>query len=1631
MKDILMSGGLDLVKSKALAAPGTLADCENYEVGIYPGYSPSGGFERFDGHISPSNTDVWDMVISNVSIKPGETANRTLSVTQDTIQTGLAFTHDGSRMYLLGTGSNRVYEFYLSTPWDITTAAHRPSAFLTVTTEDSNPQALAFSHESEAAGIDEGERMYVVGTANNAVYEYELFEPGNLVVGAAFLNSFSLAAQETSPNGISFSPDGLMMFISGNQVGQIHRYDLATPWNFTDGVTFVHSLDVSDYDNDLRGVQFTSDGHVFYVGVADGVLCFSCETAWDLTTAEFLTAHARGGVDNDNIYLSPDDGLLFILDPDDDLVHEYGWGFRPNETMEWSLAGNTGSLGVVVSTSIGFEDTTVRFAYWDPNDSLPPAATVTGANGATFTEGIESLFWDGNSFSFAAQDTEVKGVFFRDDGLTMFAAGHANKRIFKYTLALPWDIDTAAYSGVSFDVSVPVTSGPYGVWFKPDGTRMYVLDRDGGQVVQYNLAVPWDITTSVYTSVGGGGGFGFGFTISPDGVHLYIVGTATNSTDIPGGYIYEFTMTTAWDISTTGSLTNKTKITNLGNGAFEEAQINAIAFEPDGLTMYLHMPALLEFHTYELTTAWDTSTLTPTAHYFHHDVTESTGIFVDGPRFFLHYDQEIYKYDFYHHAEFTALRDATDTVVEYQDALFGVSEVFREAITEVPGSGPVLGEKWYKGSLYAVRDYYRFNFRAGSGLEPQVGQHVLIGDGDEEGFGSGSVFFSHEGIVREIVLESGEWADDSATGTILVEPLDNAFAWENRLGYGIKNNYLWMLGEFYFESGSVEPEPGQSLIGDTSTSEIKVWRVELQSGSWEDGDAAGVIYFNHQGGPITPGEDMDRSSPVAANVMTAVDPYPTVYSAILTEASMEFHSKNHSGASMAGLYRSSRDGWVKVDLGHEVKFVDGNNGGNAPEPIKFGADTSSATVTASAWAVPSAIPVSGFSPDSGDEVAAISGAAGTYLEGNLTDENFARETVRPGLAVTGFNLELPVGARVVGVEIEITAKNVEAATNGAGLFAIQPFLYDATKAEGGNLEGIVTRRQAVGELTVAFTAYTFGGANDLWGAAIDRDMVMDPNFGVKCNIEWDFDLDGADLQIDLIRMRVHYVEQGQLIYFYDTANTADYATARLVHLHTQSGTWGAGDAAGSMQVYGLTKSLIPSLGVEIRTAAAGGGTLIANMEGNERRVSLAGRKLLIAENSKYEMIAENVYARDDLEAIYGCNGAGPAFSYDGFYLRIIRSGLSPDLDKPRHVDLFQFRLWLGYEFGEAAISTAGEPLVFDGSLNAVATGFGRPITGFMPLAGKTMGVFTDRSIYAVTVEGADFDQQVFSPNSGSLEYTAQSVGSIATFLDSRGLSNPQTTQNYGDFDVRPMSKAVRPWLVPRLQSRAEVNERGRKDATATTVCRAKNQFRAYFADGYRLTFTFTGEVPEPTRQRLYTGGDPDKYVRVLATESEVTEDGSERLFFSMDSNPDHDASELFGYCYEEDRGTSYDGSEYKRFIELNPISGAAGIHDEHTWGLMHFYGMSHGYVPIRITTANDFAHPADADDTTEDSRYDLALGAATNEMTTDLEAQWDKQRHSPRRGRHLSMRFQGESDRELPHLIQHIWFDEKSGRQER
>ena len=129
----------------------------------------------------------------------------------------LEFNNDGSKLFVVGSNNRNVYEYTLTTNYDVTSANFSQS--YSVNSQETNPTGLAFSND--------GNSMFVVGPNGDNVITYTLTSAFD-VSTVSSNSSFSVSSQESDPRDVAFNNDGTKMYIVGNSGNDIVEYDVGT-----------------------------------------------------------------------------------------------------------------------------------------------------------------------------------------------------------------------------------------------------------------------------------------------------------------------------------------------------------------------------------------------------------------------------------------------------------------------------------------------------------------------------------------------------------------------------------------------------------------------------------------------------------------------------------------------------------------------------------------------------------------------------------------------------------------------------------------------------------------------------------------------------------------------------------------------------------------------------------------------------------------------------------------------------------------------------------------------------------------------------------------------------------------------------------------------------------------------------------------------------------------------------------------------------------------------------------------------------------------------------------------------------------------------------------------------------------
>ena len=237
-------------------------------------------------------------------------------VTQENNPTGLTFNNDGTKMFVSGNAGNDVGEYSLTTAFDVSTATFVDR--FEVVNEDNNPSGVAFNND--------GTKMFVTGFTGDNVYEYTLSTGFDLTSTVSFVDSFDVSTHETAPGGLTFNNEGTKMFVVGENFKEVIEYTLTTPFDVS-SASFVDSFDVVGQVWRPRDVAFNNDGtKMFVVGHNDEVDEFILSTGFDLSSTITYVGAFNVSTQDDTptgVTFNNDGTKMFVVGSGSGNVNEY------------------------------------------------------------------------------------------------------------------------------------------------------------------------------------------------------------------------------------------------------------------------------------------------------------------------------------------------------------------------------------------------------------------------------------------------------------------------------------------------------------------------------------------------------------------------------------------------------------------------------------------------------------------------------------------------------------------------------------------------------------------------------------------------------------------------------------------------------------------------------------------------------------------------------------------------------------------------------------------------------------------------------------------------------------------------------------------------------------------------------------------------------------------------------------------------------------------------------------------------------------------------------------------------------------------------------------------------------------
>ena len=175
---------------------------------------------------------------------------------EDTIPNGMAFNNNGTKVFIVGSSSNSFHEYNLTIPYNLTSIS-TVQASASIASEDISPRGMAFNND--------GTKVFMIGNFTNRIFEYNLTTPFDLTTISPVQANAQIVSEDDSPRGMAFNNDGTKIYMVGIENAAVHEYTLSTPYDLNTISSVRASASVAFEDDFPQGIDFNNDGSKLYM----------------------------------------------------------------------------------------------------------------------------------------------------------------------------------------------------------------------------------------------------------------------------------------------------------------------------------------------------------------------------------------------------------------------------------------------------------------------------------------------------------------------------------------------------------------------------------------------------------------------------------------------------------------------------------------------------------------------------------------------------------------------------------------------------------------------------------------------------------------------------------------------------------------------------------------------------------------------------------------------------------------------------------------------------------------------------------------------------------------------------------------------------------------------------------------------------------------------------------------------------------------------------------------------------------------------------------------------------------------------------------------------------------------------
>ena len=275
----------------------------------------------FGASVAAPVSSGWSVDLSNITY---DNVSYTIADNLDNTPYQIVFNDDGTKMYVMGGNNGRVLTYPLSTAFDLSTISALSGLFTVSSSQETGPTSLAFNTD--------GTKMYILGYGSANIHQYTLSTAFQVTTSSVSYDnvSFSVSNQELYPMNLVFNTDGTKMYVNGFN-NTIYEYVLTTAFDVSSASFNNASFSGATEATGLFGFRFNQDGTKIYwvSNQSDAVYQYSLATAFDVSTISYdSVSYSILSEDRETLDLafSNDGTKMYISGNYADTVHQYSTG---------------------------------------------------------------------------------------------------------------------------------------------------------------------------------------------------------------------------------------------------------------------------------------------------------------------------------------------------------------------------------------------------------------------------------------------------------------------------------------------------------------------------------------------------------------------------------------------------------------------------------------------------------------------------------------------------------------------------------------------------------------------------------------------------------------------------------------------------------------------------------------------------------------------------------------------------------------------------------------------------------------------------------------------------------------------------------------------------------------------------------------------------------------------------------------------------------------------------------------------------------------------------------------------------------------------------------------------------------